>query len=92
MKLKPTYGGYQFYCPGCHEYHTIDYRWRITGDLTVAPTVRPSIVRKTGMYADPTWEGVGSQLCHCLITGGVIQFSPDTSHGLSGMVVPLPEI
>lgn len=77
---------YHFWCPGCNAHHAITVKddgsgWQFNGDL-VNPTVSPSI-------KVTTYDG---QVCHSFIRGGRIEFCGDSTHGLAGKTVELPEI
>lgn len=49
-----------FWCPGCDEHHTINDTWNWNGSID-KPTFTPSILTKTGHYADD-WN---KESCWC---------------------------
>lgn len=94
----------QFFCPGCQEFHAVyladDHysgpTWTWNGDVNF-PTITPSIMIKTGKHVDPSWEEPEgekewSTICHSLITNGYIHFVTDSTHGLAGTSIALPEL
>lgn len=100
-----TLVGYSFICPGCGNDHTVytDSRfsaavWQFNGSQD-SPTFSPSLLVRTGKYADPNWnpdkelEGEAyNYLCHSFITDGRIQFLNDCTHKLARQTVELPEL
>lgn len=98
-----------FWCPGCEEHHgiTVDGSrgWTWNGSLEL-PTVSPSILVRSGHYAQPEksecWcnfeERFGKaspfkcRLCHSFVRDGRIEFLSDCTHALAGKTVPLPEM
>ncbi len=96
-----------FFCPGCEYLHSIyvgplgvpgadKISWGFNGDDN-KPTITPSILNRTGKFADPDWKepdepGVWSTICHCFVRDGNIQFLNDCTHKLKGQTVPLPDL
>lgn len=89
------YNQLTFYCPGCNKYHTLQLgpgKWRYNGN-TALPSVRPTIMYRTGNYADPQWPADPTDvICHSFILAGQIRYFGDTTHFLSGETVDLPKI
>jgi hypothetical protein len=82
-----------FQCPGCKREHEISVNpaknaggagWDWNGSVT-QPTFKPSVLSNVGR-AHP-----GLHLCHSFVTGGRIQFLPDSTHTLAGQTVELPD-
>jgi hypothetical protein len=76
-----------FWCPGCNEAHEVDVEsptgWGFNGDLE-RPTFTASVIVR----------GAGSGLprrCHSIVADGRIQFRSDSTHGLGGKTVDLPD-
>ncbi len=76
--------GYRFWCPGCEMNHAVATEggepvWSFNNDPE-RPTFGPSIrVRHAG-------------LCHSYVEAGKIRFLSDSTHGLAGQEVPLPDL
>lgn len=100
-----TLAGWSFICPGCGDDHTVYTDSRFSNAVwgynhnPNSPTFTPSLLVRTGKYADPNWnpdkELAGDAYnyqCHSFITDGRIQFLGDCSHKLVGQTVELPEI
>lgn len=101
----------QFRCPGCKELHILPIEgnrsphWTFNGD-TEKPTLTPSVLAKSGHYADPdigkcwcTYEKrMGKPapfkcgICHSWVRDGRIQFLSDSTHELAGQTVDLPDL
>lgn len=80
------------YCPGCDRTHTITIRpapspsWTFNDDPD-KPTFHPSLLcNKKGPHHHP-----GTPVCHSWIKDGRIQFLNDSTHGLAGKTVDLPD-
>lgn len=98
----PSYsGGLAHWCPACAEVHvfTIEGKnssgaaWTWNGNID-KPTFTPSMLIRTGPR--PTVP-VGRpdagrvDVCHYILTDGVINYCGDCTHGLAGQSVPLPD-
>jgi len=96
-----------FQCPGCGDHHTVPVTttsgigWQWNGDVNL-PTLSPSILVRSGHYADH-WEpgdgcwcgkdyGFECYRCHSFVRDGRIEFLGDCTHPLAGHTVDLPEI
>lgn len=92
-------GGLMFWCPGCDGAHMVRVgeglgaRWGYNGSPDM-PTFTPSILvtyngpdagqdRGDGKNAPPA-------VCHSFVTDGRIQFLADSTHGLAGQTVDIP--
>ncbi len=106
-------GALIFWCPGCKGYHAITVgdgprpRWGYNGNPH-APTFEPSILVRSGHFADGHKEGdtclctfnqthtddpeFRCVICHSFVRDGQIQFLGDCTHALAGQTVPLPEL
>lgn len=88
------------WCPACEDVHRISIAgpspWAWNGDETT-PTITPSIKVEGVQWPDgwtfhnPRHLVAGGQptVCHSVISAGVWQFLPDSTHVLSGQNVPL---
>jgi len=95
VKLKPLFDvnkhqlGHVFYCPGCEHAHvfytTGSLTWTFNGDLD-NPTFTPSLLNRCENHPDPK-----QRRCHLNLTAGKLLFHGDSSHGLAGKTVDLPE-
>lgn len=77
------YDNLAFHCLGCNFVHIIDKRWIFNNDLN-NPTINPSLLVR---------EPVGNKVnvCHSFIREGKIQFLSDSTHGLAGKTVEIPD-
>lgn len=79
------YDHYTWWCPGCQQIHIWQVggptSWEFDGNME-KPTVSPSIL--THVRED--------RGCHVFIVAGMIQFLPDSWHGLKGMTIPMAEL
>lgn len=64
---------YYHWCPACQDIHTLPDRWQFDGNLE-KPTFSPSFITRSSTRH-------GDQICHYTITGGVIHFCSDSTHG-----------
>lgn len=70
------------WCPACEKLHVIPpNRWTRTG-TDDCPTYSPSFLQ---------YDAHPQGNCHYFITGGQIQYCPDSWHGRSD-IVPMPDI
>lgn len=91
-------GGWEHWCPACKTTHAFategqqanGARWTFDGNED-APTFQPSMNIRWGKQADERCD-VDGGICHYILSGGVIQYCPDSTHALSGQSVPLPDI
>ncbi|WGL50632.1 DUF6527 family protein [Nocardioides sp. BP30] len=88
-----------FWCPGCDEAHTIaEGTWTWNGDLE-RPTFTPSVLvggvqwDSASGFHKPNHTAVAGEsiVCHSFVTDGQIHFLTDSTHGLAGQTVELPE-
>jgi hypothetical protein len=90
------------FCPGCECLHHIYTKvptsggavWGFNNDFEL-PTFTPSLLIKTGSYADPNFVDppeIRPSICHSFITNGCIQFLGDCTHSLAGSTLPLPDL
>lgn len=88
MKLRATDCGFAHWCPGCERVHVFyvrkpapgGFRWTYNGRESL-PTFRPS-------YREETTDGV----CHYRLSTGRLYYFPDTTHGLRGETIDLPDL
>jgi hypothetical protein len=102
--LRRGQGRYFHWCPACEEMHQLPDSWTFNGDVE-RPTFSPSFkhgglrsVIKDGRWTGEYHRGPGGEpldgTCHYFITGGMIQFCPDSWHKRSDIVAmpPLPRM
>lgn len=98
--LRSRIGGYSHWCPGCERMHSIATdnpggpSWTFDGNLD-APTFSPSVrITYNGPDADEMRDDhrAPSACCHYFIRAGRIEFCGDSTHSLSGQIVPLPPL
>lgn len=93
-KLRSAQDGHiLFWCPGCDGAHMIriagPHAWGYNGNAD-APTFTPSVlVQYNGPDADQ--PGRPPAVCHSFVTDGRIRFLGDSTHGLAGRTVDLPD-
>lgn len=83
------------WCPACKRLHDFAVdgpfsngaRWSWDGDREV-PTFGPSMVIRTG----PMPRTGVVEVCHYFLRAGRIQYLADSTHGMSGTTVDLPDI
>lgn len=103
-KLRSTFPGIAFWCPGCEEIHTVHTHgspaWHWDGNAD-APTILPSIlVRGKRRITDDEYRrimageevDIPDRCCHSFVRAGQIEFLPDCTHALAGKTVPLPDL
>jgi hypothetical protein len=61
--------------------HPLPDGWTFDGNLE-APTFTPSFLHSWGT----------GKVCHYNLIAGWLQFCPDSTHGLAGKTVPLPDL
>ncbi len=83
-KLRRGVERYFHWCPGCEEMHPLPDRWSFNGNLD-APTFNPSFLHHWGSPAK-------RQVCHYVLTDGVLNFCADCTHALAGKRIPLPDL
>jgi uncharacterized protein DUF6527 len=102
--LRRSSGGYTHWCPGCLEMHRLpDSGWTFNGDLN-KPTFQPSFKHtgvKTVKDKNGQWTGEWvldangkaiPDICHYILTNGILNFCSDCTHEMAGKPVPLPEL
>lgn len=101
-KLRKAEGGYSHYCPGCDEMHYIAVerplangaQWTFNGDVN-SPSFTPSVHIRTGRAVLEGFvpePGDPPEVCHYILTDGVLNYCGDTTHGHAGQSVVLPDI
>lgn len=80
-KLRRGQGRYFHWCPGCELMHPLPDSWTFNGDLE-RPTFSPSFKQSLGT----------GDVCHYILTDGLLNFCSDSTHALAGQTVPLPEL
>lgn len=91
-----------FWCPGCDEAHGVivdaPNGWGFNGDLE-RPTFTPSVLVRGAQWSpeysfhlpNHNVEPGMPCVCHSFVTDGRIQFLTDSTHGLGGKTVDLPD-
>lgn len=82
MKLKRSDGGYWHWCPGCKAAHPLPDGWKFDGNMespTFSPSFKHTVNRK-------------GEICHYVLTAGVLNYCEDCFHDLRNQKVPLPDI
>lgn len=103
--LRRATDAYIHWCPACLEMHRLPDSWTFNGDLN-KPTFTPSFMHtglKLNKDANGVWIGEGRDawlydqagnpipdICHYILTNGVLNFCADCTHPLAGQNVPLP--
>lgn len=76
------------WCPGCDDAHRIVIdapdSWTWDGN-EAAPTISPSIL---ATYPRPAEWG-GDRVCHSYVRAGQWEFLADSTHSLTGQIVPM---
>ena len=80
-KMRRGVGRYFHWCPGCQKMHPLPDGWKFDGNLD-APTFTPSFKHD---WAD-------GNICHYILTSGILHFCGDSTHGLRGQSVPMPDL
>lgn len=97
---------YAHWCPACQEMHSLPDGWQFNGNVE-KPTFSPSF-RHTGIKRNVVggrWVGEGKEawlydaagqpipeVCHYILTDGVLNFCGDCTHSMAGKSVPMPEL
>lgn len=98
-------GNLTIWCPGCKQAHVIflvgPVKWEWNGSLD-KPTFKPSlkVTHQTHVppvtpenlaeYKSKPWpQTVKEDVCHSVITNGIIRFQGDCTHELRGKSMPL---
>lgn len=100
--LRKTSQGHAHWCPACKEMHTLFDTWHFNGNVD-KPTYSPSFKHeglKTIRDANGVWTGGWEmkdgkpvpEICHYILTDGILNFCADCTHELAGKSVPLPEL
>lgn len=107
-KLRRYTDGYTHWCPACREMHKLPDSWSFTNRDLEFPTFQPSFKHtglKLNKDENGKWIGEGKdawlydaqgkpipEICHYILTNGVLNFCPDCTHSMAGKTVPLPEL
>jgi hypothetical protein len=88
-KFRSTINGIAHWCPGCEEMHVLPLNrgWTFNGNHD-CPTFTPSFLHT---FNRPPEED-GPEICHYILTDGVLNFCGDCTHSLAGRSVPLPDL
>lgn len=87
--LRRGVGCYFHWCPACLELHPLPDGWEFDGNLE-SPTFKPSF--KHTWNGHRTGLGEVNEVCHYVLTSGVLHFCGDCTHKLAGISEPLPEL
>ncbi len=86
-KLRGSFEEPGHWCPGCEEMHVLPWKrggWTFDGNVD-APTFTPS-------FRHSYKAELSEQVCHYILTTGVLNFCGDCTHDLAGKSVPLPDL
>lgn len=95
--------GIRWECPGCKERHIVPTgdtyipggssvgAWAFDGSLD-RPTLTPSVLIHPSGRLGPDGVVYQTHRCHSIITDGRVGFCGDSTHGLAGQTVELPEL
>ena len=100
--LRKTDQGHTHWCPACKEMHPLPDSWNFNGDVN-KPTYTPSFKHsgmKTIRDENGIWTGEWEllngkpvpEICHYILTNGILHFCGDCTHSMAGQSVPLPEL
>lgn len=100
--LRRTVCGFAHWCPGCGEIHQLPDSWAFDGNLE-SPTFAPSFKhdgiqrvfsngRWTGEWVRYTKGNTVPYVCHYVLTAGILNFCPDSTHSLAGKAIALPPL
>lgn len=105
--LRRYTGGYMHWCPACEEMHPLPDSWNFQNKDLDKPTFTPSFMHsglKRNMV-DGKWVGEGRnawlydaqgksipEICHYILTDGILNFCSDCTHSFAGQSVPLPKL
>jgi hypothetical protein len=98
-------GTYYFFCPACKEFHTVHTINTVTGhrnglkfelqgtkdNPTFVPIGQP-IERTIEKFNKSLHASRTDYVCVSIIRSGTIRFLPQSTHWLSGQIVPLPDL
>lgn len=102
--LRKTNSGYMHWCVACEELHPLPNSWSFNGNLE-KPTFTPSF-KHTGIKTvkvNGKWTGEWvldadgapvPEVCHYILTDGVVNYCADCTHpyaGKSVLIAELPE-
>jgi hypothetical protein len=93
-KLRRTVQGYAHWCPACQGIHVIGDSWAFDGKID-NPTFSPSVkVTYPGPDAGQLRDGhrAPAACCHYFLRAGWIEFCGDSTHGLAGQTIALPDL
>lgn len=100
--LRRSTEGYHHWCPACKHMHRLPDSWQFNGDLE-KPTFTPSFLHRghKRVFVDGRWTGEWvmdsagkpiKQVCHYILTNGVLNFCGDCTHEMAGLSVPIPDL
>lgn len=101
--LRKNENGYTHWCPACKEMHPLPDGWNFNGDVnkpTFTPsfkhdgvkTVRDELGRWTGDWVLDDQGKPVKEICHYILTDGILNFCSDCTHEFRGISIPLSEL
>lgn len=84
-KLRRSKTAYHWHCPACDEMHPLPDDWEFDGDLE-RPTFKPSFRHTWGVRESTL------RTCHYVVTAGRVAYCDDSTHGLAGQTIDMPEL
>lgn len=101
--LRKTESGYTHWCPACKEMHPLPNGWNFNGNVD-RPTFTPSFKHdglKTMKDSNGQWTGEWEyaangdpirEVCHYILTDGILNFCSDCTHSMAGKSEPIPAL
>lgn len=100
--LRKTTQGHAHWCPACKEMHPLPDSWQFDGNVD-SPTFTPSFKHegmKTVRDEKGRWTGEWvmidgkpvPEVCHYILTRGILNFCGDCTHSMAGQSVPMAEL
>lgn len=100
--LRKNDRGHAHWCQACLEMHILPSSWSFDGNVekpTYSPSFRHSGIKTvkvdgkwTGEWVlDPQGNPV-PEVCHYILTNGIINYCADCTHELAGKSVPMAEL
>lgn len=102
-KLRKTQNGYIHWCPACKQMHQLLDSWWFNGNLespTFTPsfkhselqTIRDELGKWTGEWVLDSNGNPIPEICHYILTNGILNYCGDCTHSMSNQSIPLPDL
>lgn len=101
--LRKTERGYAHWCQACKEMHPLPSSWTFNGNVD-CPTFSPSFKHeglKTVKDENGKWTGEWvldangngiPEICHYILTDGIVHYCGDCTHDFKNRSVPIAEL